>query len=239
MKRENMKLNSKKNRRIIVVLIVLIVVAIAVVVYSGYRNKTESIINKAIKCVTINDKKISVNFKKLKKMNKDVVAYIKFEDMDIEFPVVKTDNNEFYANHNLYKRKSKDGWLFVDYKCKVDGYDKNLVIYGNSENKDGIFGNIVKKVNSKMYKDNIYITLATEKENIRYQLFSAYQIKDDVYYNKTDFNSVNYTNFLNIVNKRSVKDFKIELKKEDNVLTIASQKNSETGYITVLHAKKI
>ena len=102
MKRNNMKLKRKNIRsKILVGLIVVIIVAI-VVIYSGYKNKTNNIIDRAAKCVTVNDKKMDVNFKKLKKINKDIVAYIKFENVYIEFPVVRAENNEFYSNHNLH-----------------------------------------------------------------------------------------------------------------------------------------
>ena len=237
MKRNKIQLKSKNKRRIIVALLIFVII-IGVFIYNINRNKTSNILNRVSKYVDINKDNVSVDFKTLKKINKDIVAYVKIDNTDIEYPVVKAKDNDYYTNHNLYKKKNSEGWVFVDYRCKVDGLDKNLIIYGNNTQKDSMFGNTIKTLNSIMYKDDIFITVAMEKENAKYKVFSVYQVKTDTYYNRIDFNTNSFLTFANIVKKRSIRDFKVEISNKDNILTLATCKNSG-DYILVVHAKKI
>lgn len=188
-----------------------------------------------------NKEKYVVDFEKLKEKNSDIVAWLKVNGTNIETTVVKSTNNNYYLTHNFNKEYNSAGWIFADYKNKVDGTDKNLVIYGHNMRDDSMFGSLKWVINEDWYnnEDNKYITLITENETQVYEVFSVYQIEKEDYYIQTNFNTEKkFSAFLETIKKRSKKDFNVNVNKEDNILTLSTCANNNK-YRVVLHAKKV
>ena len=188
-----------------------------------------------------NNEKYIVDFKKLKSENNDVVAYIKVNNTNIEYPIVKTSNNNFYLNHSFDKSKNSRGWIFADYKNKFDNTDKNIVIYGHNMRDGSMFGSLKNILNEEWYNnaENMNITFLTENRNYIYKVFSIYKIESEDYYIKTNFkNDADYEKFLNIIKNRSIKNFDVKLNVDDKILTLSTCANNNK-YRVVLHAKKL
>lgn len=188
-----------------------------------------------------NNEKYIVDFKKLKSENSDVVAYIKVNNTNIEYPIVKTSNNNFYLNHSFDKSKNSRGWIFADYKNKFDNTDKNIVIYGHNMRDESMFGSLKNILNEEWYNnaENKNITFLIEKENYIYKVFSIYKIESEDYYIKTNFkNDEDYEKFLNTIKNRSIKNFDINLNINDKIITLSTCANNNK-YRIVLHAKKL
>ena len=235
--------------------IILMCFFTALLIYSGtkiviwYMNNqnNKKISDEIAEFVTVDEtkeddeEKYVVDFEKLKEKNSDIVAWLKVKGTNIETTVVKSTNNDYYLTHNFNKEYNSAGWIFADYKNKVDGTDKNLVIYGHNMRDNSMFGSLKWVINEDWYnnEDNKYITLVTENETQIYEVFSVYQIEEEDYYIQTSFNTEKeFSTFLETIKKRSKKDFNVDVNKEDNILTLSTCANNNK-YRVVLHAKKI
>ena len=235
--------------------IILMCFFIALLIYSGTKiviwyinnQNNKKISYEIAEFVTVdetkedNEEKYVVDFEKLKEKNSDIVAWLKVNGTNIETTVVKTTNNDYYLTHNFNKEYNSAGWIFADYKNKVDGTDKNLVIYGHNMRDDSMFGSLKWVINEDWYnnEDNKYITLITENETQVYEVFSVYQIEKEDYYIQINFNTEKeFNTFAQTIKKRSKKDFNVDVNKEDTVLTLSTCANNNK-YRVVLHAKKI
>lgn len=244
-----------KKKRILNIAIYLILFLILICsgfkLYFWYKDKknndetTEQLKNNVklekIKKDNSNNEKYIVDFKKLKSENSDVVAYIKVNNTNIEYPIVKTSNNNFYLNHSFDKSKNSRGWIFADYKNKFDNTDKNIVIYGHNMRDESMFGSLKNILNEEWYNnaENKNITFLTEKENYIYKVFSIYKIESEDYYIKTNFkNDEDYEKFLNTIKNRSIKNFDINLNINDKIITLSTCANNNK-YRIVLHTKKL
>ena len=243
--------NKKKAN---IISIILLFIFIILLFYSGtkiviwYMNNqnNKKISDEIAEFVTVDetkedDEKYVVDFEKLKEKNSDVVAWLKVNGTNIETTVVKTTNNDYYLTHNFNKEYNAAGWIFADYKNKVDGTDKNLVIYGHNMRDDSMFGSLKWVINEDWHnnEDNKYITLITENETQIYEVFSVYQTEKEDYYIQTNFNTEKeFSTFLETIKKRSKKDFNVDVNKEDNILTLSTCANNNK-YRVVLHAKKV
>ena len=70
---------------------------------------------------------LQVDFSKLIKMNGDVVAWICFEEPSvINYPIVKSKDNQEYLTQTFEKKKNGSGALFVDMNNAGDFSDKNI-----------------------------------------------------------------------------------------------------------------
>lgn len=251
----NKKNKSKKYKKAILNLVIYIML-LSILLYSGikiykwYKDKTNnSKIAEQIKHTVIveeknedeNKKEYKIDFNKLKDQNNETVAWIKVNNTNIEYPVVKGTNNSFYLNHNFDKSNNSAGWIFADYRNKFDNTDKNIVIYGHNMKDNSMFGSLKNILNSDWYdnEENTNITLYTENEKCIYKVFSIYKIESEDYYIKTEFSDDNnFEQFVNTIKKRSIKEFNTDVSKDDNILTLSTCANNNK-YRVVLHAKKI
>ena len=235
--------------------IILMCFFTALLIYSGtkiviwYMNNqnNKKISDEIAEFVTVDEtkeddeEKYVVDFEKLKEKNSDIVAWLKVKGTNIETTVVKSTNNDYYLTHNFNKEYNSAGWIFADYKNKVDGTDKNIVIYGHNMRDDSMFGSLKWVINEDWYnnEDNKYITLITENETQVYEVFSVYQIEKEDYYIQTNFNTEKEFNTVaQTIKKRSKKDFNVDVNENDNILTLSTCANNNK-YRVVLHAKKI
>lgn len=240
---------NKTNIPIIILMIFFIILLFfsgtKIVIWYMNNQNNKKISDEIAEFVTVDetkeDEKYAVDFEKLKEKNSDVVAWLKVNGTNIETTVVKTTNNDYYLTHNFNKEYNSAGWIFADYKNKVDGTDKNLVIYGHNMRDDSMFGSLKWVINEDWYnnEDNKYITLITENETQVYEVFSVYQIEKEDYYIQTNFDTEKeFNTFAQTIKKRSKKDFNVDVNENDNILTLSTCANNNK-YRVVLHAKKI
>ena len=205
-RKDNLTMRRKKNKRykkvilnIIIYMILLFVLIYSVIkIFKWYNDKTNNNkIAEQIKSTVIvedkNEEEYTVDFKKLKEQNNETVAWIKVNNTNVEYPVLRATNNSFYLNHSFDKSKNSAGWIFADYRNKFDGTDKNIIIYGHNMRDDSMFGSLKNILNSAWYdnEENTNITLYTENEKSIYKVFSIYKIESEDYYIKTEFSNDN------------------------------------------------
>lgn len=186
------------------------------------------------------DIKYTVDFEKLEETNEDTVAWLKVNGTNIEYPVVQSSDNSYYLKRNFNKQYNSGGWVFADYKNKFDGTDKNIVIYGHNMKDNSMFGTLKNILKEEWYNNakNYIIDFITQKEEQQYQVFSVYKIKNEDYYIDTEFKNNEFEKFVETLKNRSIKDFNVEVTKEDSILTLSTCANNNE-YRVVLHAKKI
>ncbi len=183
---------------------------------------------------------MSVNFTELLAKNPDTVGWIKVDGTKVNYPVVQTDDNDYYLSHAFNGSSNAGGWIFADYRVDFDNYGKNTIIYGHNMNNKTMFGSIPSMLNSSYLKnsDNYYIKISTPTSNSVWKVFSIYTIVPEIYYLKTNFISESYENFLNTIKSRSVYDFGMGVTIDDKVLTLSTCDNTGTKRVAV-HAKMI
>lgn len=183
---------------------------------------------------------IQVDFNELINKNADTVAWIQVNNTNINYPIVQTDNNDYYLTRSYNKTWNDAGWVFMDYRNSGNLTDKNTIIYAHSRLDKTMFGSLSKVFKSEWYKnkDNHIIKMSTPTENSLWQIFSVYKIEAENYYITTNFDSNDdYIKFLNTIKSRSKYDFNVTLSGDDSIITLSTC-YSETER-TVVHAKKI
>lgn len=244
----------KKSKKIIIINIICVIL-IGILIYSGIKiynwykenQNSKKITDQISETITIqqdeNDeqKQYIVDFNSLKEQNDETVAWIKVNNTNIEYPIVKTSNNSYYLTHSFDKSYNLAGWPFADYKNKFDGTDKNIVMYGHNRKDGSMFATLKGILSPEWYnnEENRNIIFNTENENGIYEVFSVYQIENEEYYIQTEFKTEDkFEKFIETIKKRSVKDFGVEVTSKDSILTLSTCANNNK-YRVVLHAKKV
>lgn len=186
-------------------------------------------------------RKFSQVFDDLLKINNETVGWLKVNNTKINYPVTQHKDNDYYLNYSYYKKKNSHGWIFMDYRNKIDTLDKNTIIYGHRNSKGLMFGTLKNVLEKSWYtnKSNQLITFNTLNQDMKWQIFSIYTIKNTNDYLITNFtNDTTYTNFISKIKGRSIYDFGIEVGVEDNILTLSTCYNGPEHRL-VVHAKLV
>lgn len=248
---EQKEVKKLKSTIRIISIILIVLCVIYIIAWIKDNKKNNDIMNKLSNQISNNTNSIivdneqidnyNVDFQSLKAKNSDTVGWLKVNNTQIDYPVVKTNNNEFYLTHDFEKNNNSAGWIFANSSCRGNGTDKNLVIFGHNRKDKSMFGSLsnVLKKDWDENESNKFITYKTENETIVYEVFSIYQIEVEDYYIKTDFKDDNeYINFLNKLKSRSLFNYNTELNLNDRILTLSTCANNNK-YRVVLHAKRI
>lgn len=93
----------------------------------------------------------SVNFDDLIKENKDTIGWLIVNNTNIDYPVVQTNDNDFYLKHAFDKSKNNAGWVFADYRNTFSELNRNTVIYAHGRKDKVMFGSLVDTMNKNWY----------------------------------------------------------------------------------------
>lgn len=181
-------------------------------------------------------------FTELKGINPDTIGWIKVNNTNVNYPVVKTTDNEYYLNHSFDRTENTFGWIYADYRSNFDELNQNTIIYGhNVLGTNLLLSTLETVVNPDWYNNpnNLTITFNTEKENMKWQVFSIYTIPVTNDYLITNFNSPDsFLNFAQKLKDRSIKDFGVTINGTDKILTISTCYKDSSSRV-VIHAKRI
>lgn len=187
----------------------------------------------------IYNKNFSKVISELKNINEETVGWLTVNNTNIDYPVVKHNNNDFYLNHDFEKKYNIYGWVFMDYRNSTQNLNQNTIIYGH-DSANVTFGTLHKVLNKNWYtnKKNQIITFNTENEEAKWQIFSIYKIKETNDYLTTEFEDINeYNNFIKLLVNRSIYNFKTPVFANDKILTLSTCYGDTERLI--IHAKKL
>ena len=220
-------MNTKVLKIIKVILIIIMIVSlINICIWLFENNQTKEIVTKAKKYI---DDKNTIN-PEIKTINKDIIGWLIVDNTNIDYPIVQTDNNEYYLNHNLDKEYSSTGWIFMDSKNKLD--DQNLIIYGHHRRDGSMFGSVDNLINKK---NPGQIKLIIENNTFTYNIFSIYKSEEDYNYRERNYN--NFNKKVQEFKKRSIKFYNVDISTKQ-IITLSTCDNDNIKRI-VIHGIKV
>jgi len=113
------------------------------------------------------------------KDNKSVIGWLSIPGTDIDYPVMQTQNNDYYLTHNFNQQYDKNGSIFLDANCDVIDRPTNLIIYGHHMKSGKMFGSLDAYANEDYYKSHQTFQFDTIYEEGTYAI--AYVFRSQVY----------------------------------------------------------
>lgn len=190
---------------------------------------------------TENNYKLITNMQlaSLLSVNEDVIGELKVNNTNVDYPVVQTTDNDYYLKHNINRKNTANGWIFMDYRNNPMNLDKNNIIYGHNMYYSGVmFGTLHKTANKSWYTnpENQIITYNTLYENMSFKIFSIYRVPKTNDYLKVFFNTdEEYLEFIDMITKRSIYNFNVPVPADSKIITLSTCSNNGTKRL-VIHA---
>ena len=177
-----------------VITLMIIIVLLAMIGFSGYKivsifmdyHEVEVINEEAREEYTHfeEDEFPIVDFDQLVTANNDIVGWLYIPDTNVNFPIVKGEDNYVYLHADYLGRYNFAGSIFMDYRCNSKFKDRETMLYGHNMHSGAMFGRL-KKFDDEDYlkaHKEVYVLIPGNKY-IRYTVSKAgyINIKDDVY----------------------------------------------------------
>ena len=181
------------------------------------------------------------SFNALKRINKDVCAWITLENTSIDYPVVKGKDNIEYLNKDVYKKYSLSGSLFLDYRISEDFTDKYSIIFGHHMNGGAMFGDVQKFSNKDFFDKCVYGEIFTQNAIYKVEVFAF--ISTDAYdwniygINKDD--NAQQEKLIEYIKNKATNYREVELSSSDNIICLSTCSTATTNGRHVILLKVI
>lgn len=179
----------------------------------------------------------------LLEINPDTVGWLTVPNTNIDYPVVKTTDNDYYLDHNYEKKYDYNGWVFMHYYNSTHNLDKNTIIFAHNRFYSGImFGTLNEVTKDTWYnntKENL-ITFNTLYDNMQFEVFSIYKTSITADYLKTTFDSdIEWNNFIKMIRERSMFQSNVNVGTNDKIITLSTCLDNDTRLVVHAVLRKI
>lgn len=115
----------------------------------------------------------------VKAKNADTAGWIILPDSKINYPVVKSADNEDYLRTTFDRKPATAGTLFIDMNCKADFSDRNTIIYGHNMKDGSMFRALNSLTDREYFNNHQTFLISTGGELEEYQIISCYETTTD------------------------------------------------------------
>lgn len=229
---------------------ILIFIFLGIFAFSAYNiykifyeyKQNKDVYNDVGEIVLKEDKEIEIKNEEyiaLKKINEDYLFWISIPETNINYPVVKSKNNEEYLYKNFKGEENKGGCLFVDSR-NVSEEDDNVIIHGHNMKDKSMFGTLPKLLTSEYLNENKKIYIYLENKILEYEIFSVYVNDGSFDPYKTNFNTnEEFNEYINNVRKKSYYNLDYADDGKKNIITLSTCTNATGEERTIVNAKLI
>lgn len=181
------------------------------------------------------------NFMALYAENPDIVGWIQIGDF-ISYPVLQSDDNDYYLEHNFARETTKSGAIFADYRNRFSPGEisGNTVLYGHNVWSGSMFARLSRYYEARLhneyanrldfYKEYPTVTFNTLYEESEWKVFACclFNNREDLgevypytqvqeFDGKEEFNS-----FILELMDRSILWTDVDLTYGDSILTLST-----------------
>lgn len=173
---------------------------------------------------------IKEEYKDLYAQNQDFSGWVSIPGTNVDMPVYRTNNNDYYLKHDNYGAYTRYGATFMDYYCNCVSLTKNTVIYAHNFDDDMLFCDIQKYEDLEFYKEHPIVEYSTPYKTYKWKVIAAIRTNgnsaDDndylFYYVAADMNNDSFMEFIDELNQRSYIHTGVDVRPDDKLLTLST-----------------
>lgn len=116
-----------------------------------------------------------VNLTSLKAQNSDTVGWIILPDSKINYPIVKSRDNEEYLTKTFEGQTANSGAIFMDMNCQEDFTSQNTIIYGHNMKNGSMFRALNNLTDKEYFWRHHIFCIDTGNGFKNYEIISCYE----------------------------------------------------------------
>lgn len=165
---------------------------------------------------------ITIDFASLKAVCPDIVGWLYCADTPMNYPMVQSDDNDYYLYRLMDGTENKNGTVFMDFRNNPEFGDWNHLIYGHNMKNGAMFGSLTDYMEQEFYEAHPFWFLLTEEKNYRIDLVGGYvtPATSDAYTLPLD--TAGRDQLYEKANRSSVFDADAELAEDERLITMST-----------------
>lgn len=167
---------------------------------------------------------ISVDFTALQAINPDIVGWLYIGALDISYPIVQGEDNDYYLHRTFEGQSNFSGSIFMECKNNGDFLDPNTILYGHNMKDQSMFGRLKFLNEREGYLDDPVFWVLTPEQDYKYQIFSLqYTMSNSEVYTLFSGAGQEVLDYLNARKAESSKTLpEVELTEHSRVVTLST-----------------
>ncbi len=179
---------------------------------------------------------VGIDFKSLKKINKDIYAWITIPNTNVDYPILQSysKSDSYYLYRNFKREQDINGSIYTEKHNKTDFSDRVTVIYGHDMLDGSMFKTLHNFRDEEFFKKNKYIYIYLPDKTLTYTVVSAYRSDNRHILNSYNFEDDEvFEDYLKEIKKpRSLIENKRKMKLtvEDKIITLSTCIGTDGNY---------
>lgn len=166
---------------------------------------------------------LSLDIEALVEMNGDFRGWLYFPALDISYPVVQGEDNDYYLKHSFEGEKTNAGCIIMDYGAAPDWSDRNTFVFGHNMRDGSMFGSFKKLLKDVwLCEENPYLYIYTAETVYTYEIFSYYKTKSNSDRYMTFSSDESYDEYVEWALVNSVFDSEADLSGRENIVSMST-----------------
>ena len=165
--------------------------------------------------------------------NDDFIAWIRISGTNVDYPVVWTDDAEYYLHHTFTGKQGAAGTLFSLMKTDYSIPSRNIAIYGHHLKSTGekMFTSLMRYKDADYYAGHETVLLDTLYESGAYRIFAVLNFHSGEWdASQADFESdAAFLEFIRYARRNALYDTGVTVGAEDSILTLITCDRSYGG----------
>ncbi len=165
-----------------------------------------------------------IDFDALETVNDDLVGWLRIRALDLSYPVVQGEDDDYYLHNSFEKEYLFAGCLFMHYNNQSDFTDRNTIIYGHNMRNGSMFGSLKNFRDEDVYSKSKYFWIYTKDIIYQYRIISARSVENTGQAYQTVFATVkDFQEFLDAaVNESEVDNSGVSVSTDDHIVTLST-----------------
>jgi len=232
------KSKLKKSDVVITIILSICIIAAAVALYMYYSisndyEKSDVLYENTVTDYTVRNGDMSapwyemlgVNMKGLKEKNSEIIGWLFFENEDISYPILRSEDNEKYYRTAYDNTKASAGSIFMESLNTPDFSDLHTIIYGHNMKNLSMFGKLkYYKENDDYYDSHKYFQIIMPDRKYRYEVIAYKDVDaEGDFYTIYKQDSKDFKNFIeDKILKGSLINNNVELNDDSQIVSLST-----------------
>ena len=176
-----------------------------------------------------------IDFGSLLEVNEDIVGWLKISALDISYPIVQGEDNDFYLHRTFEKTENFAGCIFMNCDNRDDFTDQNTIIYGHNMKDGSMFGKLKQFKEEETFQKSKYFWIFAPDKIYQYRIFSAATVNKTGLYYQVMFKDEDFDTWINAAFENSVvENSDVEVAHDDRVVTLSTCTGDDATRFVVL-----
>lgn len=168
-------------------------------------------------------KRKQIDWDGLLERNPEVAAWIEIPALDLSYPVVQADDNEYYLHRSLDREYLFAGCIFMDCFNDPELTNYNTILYGHNMRDGSMFAALKNLRDPDIYSSCPFFWVYTPKADCLYRIFSVREASvGSATYSVRFADSAEYSRWLEKMSEDTGIAAEVDLQQGDRVVTLST-----------------